>query len=95
MSPGEIEDVLLEHHAVADVAVVGIPDEQWGEAVAAVLVLKSGQSASVAELQDWVKSRLRSSRVPQRIEFCSELPYNETGKLLRRVVKTELSQHKS
>lgn len=87
MSPGEIEDVLLEHRAVADVAVVGIADEQWGEAVAAVVVLKSGKQASEAELQDWVKDRLRSSRVPQRIEFRSELPYNETGKLLRRIVK--------
>lgn len=88
MSPGEIEDVLLEHQAVRDVAVVGIPDEQWGEAVAAVVVFKKNQQASVQELQDWVKNKLRSSRVPQRIEFRDELPYNETGKLLRRVVKT-------
>ena len=90
MSPGEIEDVLLEHAAVADVAVVGIADEQWGEAVAAVVVLKHGKQASVAELQDWVKNRLRTSRVPQHLEFRSELPYNETGKLLRRVVKASL-----
>lgn len=88
MSPGEIEDVLLGHSAVRDVAVVGIPDEQWGEAVAAVVVLKKNQPASAQELQDWVKKSLRSSRVPQRIEFREELPYNETGKLLRRVVKT-------
>jgi len=91
MSPGEIEDVLLEHAAVSDVAVVGIPDEQWGEGVAAVVVLKSGKQASAPELQDWVKGKLRSSRVPQRIEFWNELPYNETGKLLRRVVKAKLA----
>jgi long-chain acyl-CoA synthetase len=88
MSPGEIEDVLLEHPAVADVAVVGIPDEQWGESVAAAVVLKSGKVASAEELQQWVKTKLRSSRVPQHIKFLAELPYNETGKLLRRVVKT-------
>ncbi len=91
MSPGEIEDVLLEHESVSDAAVVGIPDEQWGEAVAAVIVLKANRKVSVEELQEWVKKHLRSSRVPQCIEFRDELPYNETGKLLRRVVRAELS----
>jgi acyl-CoA synthetase (AMP-forming)/AMP-acid ligase II len=90
MSPGEIEDVLLEHDAVADAAVVGIPDEQWGEAVAAVVVTQTGCSVSEQELQAWVKDRLRSSRTPQRIEFRNELPYNELGKLLRRKVRSEL-----
>lgn len=90
MSPGEIEDVLLEHPAVADAGVVGIPDEQWGEAVAAAIVLKTGKTATTSELQEWVKSRLRSSRVPQRMEFYPELPYNETGKLLRRVIKSRM-----
>jgi len=87
MSPGEIEDVLLEHDAVTDAAVVGIPDEQWGEAVAAVVVLADSKTASETELQQWVKDRLRSSRTPERIEFWEELPYNETGKLLRRKVR--------
>jgi long-chain acyl-CoA synthetase len=91
MSPGEIEDTLLEHPAVSDVAVVGIPDEQWGEGIAAAVVLKKGKQADAVELQNWVKTRLRSSRVPQLIQFRAELPYNETGKLLRRVVKAELA----
>ena len=84
-SPGEIEDVLLEHGAVADAAVAGVPSEQWGEAVIAAVVLKGEVTGE--ELQDWVKEHLRSSRVPERIEFWDELPYNETGKLLRRLVK--------
>ena len=90
MSPGEIEDVLLEHAAVADCAVVGIPDEQWGEAVAAVIVTRGDHEVADVELQEWVKDRLRSSRAPSRVEFWVELPYNETGKLLRRKVREGL-----
>ncbi len=90
LSPGEIEDTLLEHDAVADCAVVGVPDEQWGEAVAAVVVLREGRSASTGDLQEWVKRHMRSSRMPARVEFWAELPYNETGKLLRRKVKERL-----
>ncbi len=91
LSPGEIEDVLLEHPAVSDVAVVGVPDVEWGEGVAAAVVLKEGASASASELQDWVKQHLRSSRVPQLVRFEPELPYNETGKLLRRKVREALA----
>ncbi|HET9061913.1 MAG TPA: class I adenylate-forming enzyme family protein, partial [Candidatus Binatia bacterium] len=79
LSPGEIEEVLLEHDGVADCAVVGVPDVQWGEAVAAVIVPHAGHRPSTAELCEWVKARLRSSRVPTRIELWDELPYNETG----------------
>ena len=91
ISPGEIEDVLLAHPAVADAAVVPCADEQWGEGVAAAVVLKPGMSASVAELQEAVKAALRSSRVPQKIVFKTELPYNELGKVLRRVIRQELA----
>jgi acyl-CoA synthetase (AMP-forming)/AMP-acid ligase II len=90
MSPGEIEDVLLEHPAVADAAIVGLPDEQWGEKVVGVVVCKPGRDVGVPELQQWVKDRLRSSRTPESIEYWDELPYNETGKLLRRKVRAQL-----
>jgi len=91
LSPGEIEEILLEHEGVADCAVVGVPDVQWGETVGAVIVPRAGRRPSVEELCDWVKARLRSSRVPTRIEFWEELPYNETGKLLRRKVREALA----
>lgn len=89
ISPGEIEDVLLTHPAVADAAVVAMPDVQWGEGVAAAVVLKPGETASIEELQELVKSKLRSSRVPQRIVFKDALPYNELGKILRRLIRQD------
>jgi acyl-CoA synthetase (AMP-forming)/AMP-acid ligase II len=91
LSPGEIEDVLVTHPAVAEAGVVGIPDEEWGETVAAAVVLRPGSTATAGELQDWVRSRLRSSRTPTVVTFRTELPYNDTGKLLRRVLRTELA----
>jgi long-chain acyl-CoA synthetase len=95
MSPGEIEDVLLQHPAVADACVVGVPDEQWGEAVAAVIALRpgaGGDDALRAALRDHVRAALRGSRVPTRVEFQDSLPYNETGKLLRREVRAWLAK---
>ncbi|MCU1462891.1 MAG: putative O-succinylbenzoate--CoA ligase (OSB-CoA synthetase) (O-succinylbenzoyl-CoA synthetase) [Acidimicrobiales bacterium] len=91
LSPGEIEDVLLDHDAVAEAAVVGVRDDEWGEVPAAAVVLAPDGRVTAGELQDWVRARLRSTRVPDRIAFVDELPYNETGKLLRRVLKDELS----
>jgi len=91
MSPGEIEDVLLAHPAVAEVAVVGIPDDEWGEKVVAAVVLHPGAHATEDELRTFVRDQLRSSRTPEHIGFREELPYSETGKLLRRVLRTELA----
>ena len=91
ISPGEIEEVLLEHPAVAECAVVAMPDAQWGEAVAAAIVLTAGAQAGADELQALVRGRLRSSRVPQAIRFVAELPYNETGKLLRRIIREDFA----
>ena len=92
MSPGEIEDVLLTVPAIADVAAVGIPSVEWGEAVGVAIVTREGcEQPCQDELKQLIRGRLRSSRVPEKILFVSELPYNEMGKLLRREVKKILA----
>lgn len=92
MSPGEIEDVVLTHSAIADCAAVAVPSVEWGEAVGLAVVVREGAEApGEDELKKLVKDRLRSSRVPEKIAFVKELPYNEMGKLLRREVKKILA----
>lgn len=85
ISPSEIEDVLRQHRDVDDVAVLGVPDEEWGEKIIAVIVPVS--PVDPVDLQNLVKEKLRSTRVPAEIIFKSVLPYNETGKLLRRELR--------
>lgn len=88
ISPGEIEDVLIDFDGVKDVAVVAVPDTEWGEAVGAVIVPNDIANPPAEDaLRDHVKSHLRSSRIPSQIHFIDALPYNETGKLLRRVLR--------
>jgi acyl-CoA synthetase (AMP-forming)/AMP-acid ligase II len=91
ISPGEIEETLLAHPAVADAAAIGLPSQQWGETVGAVIVRAKHVTVSEDELRDWVTSQLRSSRSPEVVIFRDELPYNDMGKLLRRVLKAELA----
>ena len=90
-SPAEIEDVLLRHDAVEEAAVVGIPDVEWGERIGAVIVLREGHTATADELRDFVKAHLRSSKAPDLVAFRDELPYTDTGKLLRRQVRDDLA----
>jgi acyl-CoA synthetase (AMP-forming)/AMP-acid ligase II len=88
MSPGEIEDVLLTHAAIADAAAVAVPSAEWGEAVGVAIACRPGHDRpDSGELCALVRERLRSSRVPERVVFVEALPYNEMGKLLRREVR--------
>ena len=91
IAPAEIEEVLLEHPAVAEVCVVGPPDEEWGQRIMAAVVLRPGGSATEDELRTMVRARLRGSKTPESIVFVDELPHTDTGKLLRRVMLRQLS----
>jgi acyl-CoA synthetase (AMP-forming)/AMP-acid ligase II len=90
LSPGEIEDVLLQHPAVHECAVVGVRDQEWGEVVAAVVIPHAGAVVDEQELSDFLVSRLRSSRRPALVDIRSSLPVSDTGKVLKRILREEL-----
>jgi acyl-CoA synthetase (AMP-forming)/AMP-acid ligase II len=88
ISPGEIEEVLATHPALADCAAVAVPSLEWGEAVGIAVAVRPGHAApGQDELRSLIRNRLRSSRVPEQIVYTEALPYNEMGKLLRREVR--------
>jgi acyl-CoA synthetase (AMP-forming)/AMP-acid ligase II len=90
IAPAELEDVIIEHPSVRDVAVVGADDPEWGQIIVAVVVPEADTCPSVDELRDWVHARLRGSRTPDRVVFRDELPVSPTGKVLRRELVGDL-----
>ena len=86
----EVEQALMEHPAVADCAVVGLPDEKWGERVTAVVQLRPGQSASGHELATFVKERIGSVKSPKQVEVWADLPRSKVGKVLKTDIKATL-----
>ena len=95
VSPGEIEAVLVDHPGVSDAAAIGLPDAQWGERIVAAVVRSTGSTLGAdqfaGELQEAVRAKLRSNRTPDHVAFVDTLPYNDTGKLLRRVLRADLA----
>jgi long-chain acyl-CoA synthetase len=90
IAPAELEEVLIEHPHVRDVAVVGVEDPQWGQAIVAVVVPAAGIDPDPEELREHVRKSLRGSRTPDRVVFRDELPATPTGKVLRREIIQEL-----
>jgi long-chain acyl-CoA synthetase len=84
--PREVEEVLYEHPAVREAAVLGIPDEEHGEEVAAAVVLKDGARATPDELSEYVKGQLAAYKYPRKVWFVDELPKGPTGKILKREI---------
>ena len=86
IAPAELEEVLVEHPHVRDVAVVGVEDPQWGQAIVAVVVPAAGADPDPEELREFVRKSLRGSRTPDEVVFRDELPTTATGKVLRREI---------
>jgi acyl-CoA synthetase (AMP-forming)/AMP-acid ligase II len=85
--PAEVENALFGHPAVADVAVIGVPDDKWGEAVKAVIVLKPGAVLRAEDLIAFARARIAGYKVPKSVDFVAALPRNPSGKILRRELR--------
>ena len=85
--PAEVESAIYGHPAIADVAVIGVPDDKWGEAVKACVVLKEGQSATPEDIITFTRERIAGFKCPKSIDFIEALPRNPSGKILRRELR--------
>jgi acyl-CoA synthetase (AMP-forming)/AMP-acid ligase II len=85
--PAEVESALFGHPSVADVAVIGVPDARWGEAVKAVVVKKPEADVTPAELINWARERIAGYKLPKSVDFIDALPRNPTGKILKRELR--------
>ena len=85
--PREVEDVIMKHKAVSLVAVIGIPDDQFGEEIKACVVLKEGQTVSESDLISWTKERIAAYKYPRLVEFMDALPQSATGKILKKELR--------
>jgi acyl-CoA synthetase (AMP-forming)/AMP-acid ligase II len=83
----EVEQVLLAHPAVQDCAVVGLPDDKWGERVTAVLQLRPGHAVTPDEVRTFVKERIGSVKTPKQVEIWPDLPRSRVGKVLKSELK--------
>jgi acyl-CoA synthetase (AMP-forming)/AMP-acid ligase II len=90
--PSEVEGVVGGHPSIKDVAVIGVADEKWGEAVQAVAVLHQGETITEKELRDWVKERIAGYKCPRSIVFIDDkdMPRTATGKILHRVLREQV-----
>lgn len=89
VAPREVEDCIYELEQVAEVAVLGVADERWIEAITAVVVLKDGAQLTAESVRSHVRSRIADFKVPKRVDFVAQLPRNQSGKLLKRDLRAQ------
>jgi acyl-CoA synthetase (AMP-forming)/AMP-acid ligase II len=89
--PAEVESVMTGHPAVAEVAVVGVPSQQWGESAYAVVVLRPGAQATEAELIGWMRDRLAHFKCPVGVSFAASLARTASGKLQKQAIKASMA----
>ncbi|HUD95553.1 AMP-binding enzyme, partial [Sphingobium sp.] len=87
--PAEVENALFSHPNVHDVAVIGIPDPKWGEAVKAIVVPVEGRQPDPAALIAWARERIAAYKAPKSVSFADSLPRNPSGKILRRLLRDQ------
>ena len=85
--PAEVENALFKHPQIADVAVVGVPDDRWGEAVKAIVVAEKDTNPDPQEIIAWAKTQIAGYKVPKSVDFIDALPRNPSGKILRRELR--------
>jgi fatty-acyl-CoA synthase len=88
----EVEQALMQHDAIQDCAVIGLPDDKWGERVTAVLQLQPGRTIDPAEVREFVKARLGSVKTPKQVEVWADLPRSKVGKVLKKDIRDQLSR---
>jgi acyl-CoA synthetase (AMP-forming)/AMP-acid ligase II len=85
--PAEVENALFGHPAIGDAAVIGVPDDAWGEAVKAIVVLKPGAPRDAADIIAWARARIANFKTPKSVDFVDSIPRNLSGKILRRELR--------
>ena len=93
--PAEIEKVIEKYSAFREVAVVGIPDDKSGEAICVMAVAKENYETSLEELQQWCTGKMPHHKIPKHLHYVTELPRNQTGKVLRRILREPFWQHET
>jgi len=92
--PAEIETVMINHPDIEEVAVIGVPDDKWGESVKAVIRLKKGATATEKDIIEWCRGKMAGYRVPRSVDFVSDYPRTAAGKVQKKALREQYWKEK-